>query len=343
MDKKIQMSSKALKGLFSDIVKGYGVLSDEKYGKIYFKHLRLYESAIIENESEKYEVKAKESGLSSEKDQLKYLNEEGIWTAEEEAKVQEQVKYLEGLRKTKVKLFIKKQIDEISEIINKTENSIIEKSTEREDSIGFTIEKYVHKKLNEDYIFTILFKDEKAEEPFFTEAQFQELDDAEVFSIVTNYAESTKYLDDYPIRKLALSSFFLNIFYLCEDNVMNFYGKPVLELTYHQNELFSNARHFKHLLQESNGIPPDDVLEDPDDFVSWFESNKEAEKAMQRGKSSGKDNTATSLVGASKEDMERLGIADSAEGGKVVSLSAEAKKKGGELSMEDMMKLQGIK
>ncbi len=343
MEKKPKISDKALKGLFSNIVKGYGNVVDEKYGCIFFKHLKLHESAVIENESEVYEKKAKENKLPTEKEQLKYLEKEGLWTSKDESELNNQRKYLDGLRKAKSKLFIKKQIEQISLDIEKTEDKIIKEASRREEQVGFTVEKYVGKKLNEDYIFKILYKDEKFEELFFSEKEFQELSDDEIIRIVNLYSQETQYFNDYCVRKLALSGFFLNIFYLCEDNVMNFYGKPVLELTYHQNELFGHARYFKHLLQESKGSPPEEVLKDPDDFVAWFESNKEAEKAMERGKNAQKDNTATSLVGASKEDMERLGLNDTEQGGKSVSLASEAKKKGGELSMQDLMKLQGIK
>ena len=66
MEKKPKISDKALKGLFSNIVKGYGNVVDEKYGCIFFKHLKLHESAVIENESEVYEKKAKELHFLSE-------------------------------------------------------------------------------------------------------------------------------------------------------------------------------------------------------------------------------------------------------------------------------------
>ena len=47
----------------------------------------------------------------------------------------------------------------------------------------------------------------------------------------------------------------------------------------------------------------------------------------------------SSIVGASREEMNKLGAID--DGEKFIDLAAEAAKKGGSLSMEDMIKLHG--
>ena len=74
-------------------------------------------------------------------------------------------------------------------------------------------------------------------------------------------------------------------------------------------------------------------------FVRWFESSKHAEKILD--KAGDKDNAAVSLVGASKEDLENLGLDNSEQGGRTISLSEAAKKKGGSLDMKDLIKLHG--
>jgi hypothetical protein len=48
----------------------------------------------------------------------------------------------------------------------------------------------------------------------------------------------------------------------------------------------------------------------------------------------------TSLVGATKEDLKRLGIGQGAH--ESMSLDKAAKKKGGKLDMQDLIKLHGV-
>ena len=52
---------------------------------------------------------------------------------------------------------------------------------------------------------------------------------------------------------------------------------------------------------------------------------------------------ATTVVGATQEDLERMGISKTTqEGENVVNLNEVAAKKGGNLNMEDLIKLHGV-
>jgi hypothetical protein len=140
------------------------------------------------------------------------------------------------------------------------------------------------------------------------------------------------------LKRVALSGFFLNNFYLCKENPFTFFGKPVVELTFHQTDLFAYGRYFKHILSEMKSTPPPDMMEDPDKLLDQYniEQNKDSVLSPK-----GKEGTATTIVGATKEDLEALGLKDQAQDGEVIDLNKEAEKKGGELSMEDLMKLHG--
>ena len=133
-----------------------------------------------------------------------------------------------------------------------------------------------------------------------------------------------------------MSSFFLNNFYLCEDNPQIYYGKPVVELTYNQSELFSYGRYFKYILSEMKNKPHPDVMDDPDKLIELYNVGKNADKI----KESMENADASTVVGATNEDLERMGLkAPTDEPQQGISLAAEAAKKGGKLSMEDLMKL----
>ena len=72
-------------------------------------------------------------------------------------------------------------------------------------------------------------------------------------------------------------------------------------------------------------------------IIDYVNANENAKKVMEN--KNGKENQASSIVGATSEDLEYVGLKK--KGQKTLSLADEAKKKGGSLSMEDMMKIFG--
>ena len=139
------------------------------------------------------------------------------------------------------------------------------------------------------------------------------------------------------IKRIALSGFFLNNFYLCKDNPKIYFGKPVVELTYNQSELFSYGRYFKHILSDMKNKPSPEIMDDPDKLIEMYNIGQNSSKMKQ----SAEDSDASTVVGATKEDLERMGMSSPSED-KGVSLSKEASKKGGKLSMDDLIKLHGM-
>ena len=157
--------------------------------------------------------------------------------------------------------------------------------------------------------------------------------------LINFYNKSTdKFLSDN-LKKISLSGFFTNLFYLCEDNAHVFFGKPLVELTFYQIELFGYGRYYKNLLQNAENPVPEGIKGDPDKIVEWFDSAKSAKETLEKSKNAGVDGSATSLVGATKQDLERLGLDNPSE---TVNLAKKAAEKGGRLTMEDMMKLHGV-
>ena len=201
-----------------------------------------------------------------------------------------------------------------------------------------TVEGFADKKVNEQYIRLSTYEDEFFEENKFTREEFDELENEDILELVSLYnATTSKFLGDN-LKYAALSPIFLNFFYLCDDNVVNFYGKPVVELSFYQAELFGYGMRFKNILSDTKNKPPDHVAEDPEKLIEWAEANKNAEQHLKNDGES-EDGSATSLVGATKEDLEHLGIDTKTEG---ISLQKAAEKSGGSLNMEDLMKLHGV-
>ena len=211
--------------------------------------------------------------------------------------------------------------------------SLLNLENEKLDVLGFCVEDYSSKKTNELIIYLSFFKEADLKEKFFTSEDFDNLSDAELSGLVRILDHFYGKFDHEKIKRICASSFFMNLFSLCDNNSLNFFGKCVKDLTILQVNLFSQARYFKSLVEsQAQSNPPPDVTYDPDKMVEWYESVENSGKATNTsGNSSG-----VGYVGASREELEKMA------GGKATTLNEIAAKKGGNLTKEDFIRMHGL-
>ena len=198
-----------------------------------------------------------------------------------------------------------------------------------------TAESYAEERVNDYYILKCLYKDKKLSKEAFEEDEFDDIDSETLTCIIKQYSEVYKNINDNTIQHLILQDFF-NLYMPFAENPTEFFGKCVCELTYNQVKLLIYTRFFKNVFQQNDKMPQD-IKNDPDKIIDYVNANENAKKVMEN--KNGKENQASSIVGATSEDLEYVGL--KAKGQKTLSLADEAKKKGGSLSMEDMMKIFG--
>lgn len=332
-----------LKIIFSEIIKGYSKKNINGIGTLFFKHINNQDSAEIDIYNQQFLEKAKSMGLPTAQEQEEYLIKEGLWEESKNKKISELKKFVLSLKSTKSKLFLKAQLDQISAEIDKNEAELKALEMEKKDLIGFTAEEYTAKKINEYYMYVSLYKSEDLKDKFFSELDYEELDNKEIVNLIKNYNEVNDKFNDSNLKKISLAGYFSNIFYLSKDDPYVFYGKPLVELSFYQIELFSYGRYFKNIIQNAKTRPPDYLMQDPDKLIEWFEGSKNVEEVLNKNtKMSQKDNIATSIVGATTEDLKRLGIKEEKDTSNTIDLAKEASKKGGKLDMQDLIKLHGL-
>jgi len=328
-----------LKSLYFDILNGYTKINNTPIGTVYSKHLNVFDSISTDKEQEKALTKAKKLGLPTEKEQTIYLEKEGLWSEAEERKIYELKGMLNTLGDTKANLFLKSQIVEIDNQIEEAQNEISSLELKKKELVGLTAEAYAAKKANELYMLQVLYKDKDFKESALPEEKYDSLTDEDMTRLLATYNMGVSNLTIDNLKRIALCGFFVNFFYLSEDNPYIFYGVPIVKLTYYQSELFAFGRYFKHLASEAKSKPPREMMEDPDKLAEFYEMSKKAEEFMDKndGRSrEGAENAATSLVGATAEDLELLGMGPQ-EGD--VDLIDYVKSKGGVVELDDIMKL----
>jgi len=326
-----------LKVIFSEVLRGYTLVNSEKFGKVRIKHFTNYDSAELDIKNKYFYDKALKEGLPTRQERIDFLLKENIWTDEKNKNIIELRSLLAGLQKSKSKVFLKAHIDDINKQIEENQVKLTAAEVEKEEMIGFCAEVYSARRVNEHYMHNALLSE--SGDRLFTNDEFEDLDSDKVMGLIETYNKSTKQFNSSVLKKVSLAPFFTNLFYLCENNAHIFFGKPLVNLTFYQIELFGYARYYKSMMENSEAKVPDEIKENPDKLIDWFDSTKSARDTLDKSKNEGVEGSATTLVGATKGDLKRLGLDNPNE---TINLAKKAAEKGGSLTMEDMMKLHGV-
>ena len=325
-----------LKVTFSEILRGFSLVQSEYYMTDRIKHFTNFDSAELDIKNRAFYKKAVDEGLPTRKERIDFLLEQKIWTEEKNKEILNTKSHIAGLENTKKKVFLQTHLDQANKDLKIQKTKLIELEHEKEQLIGFTAEAYASRRINEHYIYNALKTEEG--DNLFTKEEYEELEEVKLMSLIGLYNKSVEKFQSNHLKNISVSGFFTNIFYLCEDNAHVFFGKPLVNLSFYQLELFGYGRYYKSMIQNSEKKPPEHISEDPEKLVEWFESTKSAAETLEKSEAKAGEHGATSLVGATKDDLKRLGLDNP---GETISLAKKAAEKGGKLTMDDMMKIHG--
>tara|TARA_B100000287_G_scaffold432225_1_gene491068 strand:+ start:759 stop:1772 length:1014 start_codon:yes stop_codon:yes gene_type:complete len=327
-----------LRYLYKDVINGYSIVEEEA---IHISHLKETDIGSIEERRIKLAEEARGKGLQSEEEKVNLLISQGLWTQEKEEDIEKLKKEIIELQETKKKLILGRQIKQINnriEFKSKVYNELVK---ERSSEVGHTAEKHAEKKVNEELVFKTFFKGPDLTEPFFSNEEFDELTNKELDSYALLYTAVNSQYSDLILRKISVCPFFLNSFFVCENNTNLFYGKPVVELTNYQIDVFSYGRYYKSIMSEAKS-PPNELYSEPEKLIEYYENAKKAKEAKENRKNNrrGKESEymGSTVFGATKEELEV--IAGEEDGSsEMLDLSKEAEKSGGEMGLNEFLNL----
>ncbi len=326
------------KELYRDIIFGY---SEYRIGverkRVHIKHLNDLETGYSEKQYKDFLDLGQEKGLKTEEDSIKFLIEEGVWDKENEVTLQRLRKEISHLEDTKRKLLVKSQLEKIEKQIKPLTNELYSLSHQRMENIGMTAESFANKKISEITIQKCFFKDRDLSELFYSEEDFDYLDQVEVNEALSIYAEmASERFSGEELRRVAVCPFFMNTYMLCDDNPYNFFGKPILSLTNFQAALMSHGKYFKGLMSQHKS-PTEDYQETPQKIIEWYELQSKTADMKQgfedKGEAGGK-----SIFGASKDELKSL----ESEEEKAINLTEEIEKQGGKMNFDQILELHGL-
>lgn len=287
----------------------------------YAKHFSFFDQIELDKVYQKAFDSAAEKGLPTRRENLDSLDEQGIWTKQDEQSWLSKKNYLDTLKKTKAKLMVPSQADAVQVQIDQIWNEVIELDSKRDSLIGQTCESYAKSILNSHTIVNSLYKTEALEKLLIPKEDLDYLDNTDLGVLISCYNKGVEGLDIESIKKMSISGFFTSYFAIVEKSPLSmFNASTVCELTFYQLNLLSYAKVLRSIIRNTD--PPKHLLEDPDSLLEWSEKGEKQRKVMEKAKNKDK---SFSMVGASEDDYDALGADRKGE-----SIFARAKKKGGE-------------
>ena len=322
------------RSIYSQILRGYSNTSYKKED-LFVLHLSESDIGKISEQKNNFIQEAKSKGLPDEEEKLKILNEQEIWTKKEEQELEDIKEEIKNQEQSLKNLVIKSQKQTLNAKILLGKRKLKGKLIERKEALDLTCEEYGERKSQEEIVYYSFFKDTLLKERYLTRNEFEELPQIELHYLMELNMICMSDVTQNNIRRLCVLPFFLNSFFICNDDPMIFFGKPVVGLTVNQISLFSTGKYFKSMLSKSEAQPPE--TDDIDELVEWYESTLSKEEMTK--KLEGKD--STTLVGASKEDMKAL--VNQIGTTNLNKQVGEYRKKTGKvgLDMDDMLSLHG--
>lgn len=318
-----------LKKLYKEIVLGFSV--SEYAGKpIFIKHFSELDNGEQEAFRIKYERLAREKGLQTREEKTQLLIQEGYWTREKEIEIEKIKKEISDLELLRRNLVIKRQINQNKQKTSEANSRLNEALKEKDEIFGFCLEDFVSKKINEYTIFNSFYKDKSLKEKLFTEEEFDLLSEIELTKLVACLNNFYIDFNNTQIKRICACPFFPSLYNLSGDNAYYFYGKHVVDLTILQVNMFSQGKYFKALVESrgQQGMPPNDIMEDPDKMIEWFEASSDTPKFAADG---------VSYFGASKEELKKM-----VGGDNTVSVLEFAAKKGNMMTTKDFVEMHGL-
>jgi hypothetical protein len=326
------MSQDILRRAFNDICIGHssGKVLDRP---AVVKHLCHSDQLGLETLEAEYYDLAKSRGLPTEKDRLALIKREGRWKDSDDKELDRLKLSIDSLvagRKNatlpSILESVNKQIDEERERYNK-------KWRERTDLLALTCEVYSQRRVNEYYIFKNLYKEASFSELLFSEEEFNDLSEPDMNRVIRDYNIVMEPCSDDNIKKLSIQEFFQSYYFIAGDDFSSFYGKPIWRLTLFQVRLANYAKYFKSIFEnyDMRNVPKE-IMENPDKIADWVQATERTKKELEKQG----DAPAGGVAGMTAKDRKAVGLQNDS-----VDLAKEAKKSGGTLNMQQLMRIMG--
>lgn len=294
-----------LRRTYADICRGYSETSWR--GKpVYVAHLSIFDQTEVDVLYDEALEEASCKGIKTEEERLKDLEKRGVWTRENESLLNGQKVYVEGMEKTKSKLALKYQIEDMDRQITQGKKELDEMLNKRARAIGLTAERVAEERTQYEYVRILFCKDRTLKERLFTQEEMNELDTDESRELLFLYIDTISRFSIENIKLIAIQPFFLNPLGLVSEQLCEFFGVPMVDLTLYQTNLLIYGQYY-HSIFTNHDIPKE-MMSTPEKIDEFINRSKNL-KAMN-AKAGQHQGGFVGYVGAQAEDFKIMGAED---------------------------------
>jgi hypothetical protein len=288
--------------IFAEICLGY---SEQfwKNSKIYIKHLSNLDSIELDGFYESFIKKSQESGIKTYNEKIKWLIEKKMWSLEKDIEVKQQEDYVDSLQQTHEKLIFKSQKAEVEKNLKEETKKLNILLEEKENLIGITAERIANQKIQFYCIYVSFFKDTDLKQKLFTLEEIDNLDDEDSSALLQIYIDIIDKYNLNNIKKVAISNYFTNNFYICGENLQSFFGKPIYLLTNYQSNLLSLGSYFRSIFSQNSDLPKE-IRGDPEKIEQYVKKSHGLKDMMSKID----PNTQSVGIVAGNQDFEEMGL-----------------------------------
>jgi len=325
-----------ISAILNSIIEGYSEYSisceDGNNFIAYIKHPRQKELGFLYKIYTDSFNKYKKDGVPSKEEQFQFICDQGWWSQEKEKEIKYIQDSLARLQNTKKKLIYESDKKRIIEQINDLHNKLFLLEQKKSEYISLTAEDMA---ANDSANFFI-------ENFIFLEIDFINKIDLDIQSedclkqITLAYYKYLEENSSINIKKAALHIPFQNMLYISCGSCIDVFGVPVIKLTKNQIELLMWGNYYQKLIKSSQKDIPEELYDDPDKFLEWYESVNKINVNQKSSKKQGKKNkygSESKFLFGERDEIKKMG--ENISGDKVLNDVAQSQSQS--LGMYDLM------
>lgn len=274
----------SLDEIYLDICNGYSVVNGVK-----FNHLSFIDKAKLSSKYNEILSWAIESGMRNESDIINDLHRNGKWSISKANHIKSIENKIKSLENSKPKIKTEAQIDSIYENLQILRKELSECLEEKFSFLLESAESFANARLR---FYSVQLSTGITEEELDYNEKYKTID--RVFSLkMSNFSRET-------IKQICIEPFFYNI-YLLQNSPVDFFGKPLIQLSTFQNEMLLLGKTYAKIISELNNIPekyekcPERLL------MYWYYVQNDGEKEDQK-----KDDAARDFLNFHAELMKNV-------------------------------------
>ena len=243
----------ALKRVFRDVVAGYSQINTNTR-TLYLKHPLVEDEGVLDELYCNALKVAEERGLLSEKDALQAAIAAELWSEEQETEYQSLEKKIQNKEWDISQIKIEGVKNQLRKEINNLRGKQNELYKIRKQCIGRTQEDSAESAQTHHYLQALLYVGMDLKTPYLdnSSTHVHEKEISELYEAVNNCLSRLNLLNIQKVAALGSTQQFIS---LSDSNPHVFFGKPVVELSNYQRDLFLYGRFFNNVLAENRNIP----------------------------------------------------------------------------------------